>query len=245
VWPHSLVVGINGVAVCVGTDDPAVAEYLAAWRIDEPAELVDFGLRLHPAQPSERSAPRNLPSVHVGSDVLGRSEDTESLRNALLRLIAAVTEPIPQELLRIRGAVLERDSQAWIAPEGNLRTVSLRRLKRSGFGVWFAQTVLIDAEAMQVVIDRPLGSSETMRRLPLAGVWLNHREPTAEVTPGEHLARLLAHCEVDPFDTEADAGARSRSMIVSAARLVSAAPVRYVSFGRQALENELTALFGR
>lgn len=244
-WPHSLVIGVNGTAVCVGTDDTATLAHLERWRIDEPADLVDYGLRLHPAQPSDRSAPRVLPSLHVGSDVLARSGDTEALRSALLCVLAAATEPCPEGLLRVSGAVLEREGAAWIVPETNLRTMSVRMLNRSGFVVWHAQTTLVDAASMEVVLQRPLGSDDATRRLPLAGLWLNHREPSAPTSPGEDVARLLGNCQLDPAEVRDRSGALSSTMLLLAASVVASAPVRYVSFGRQALENELTALFGR
>jgi hypothetical protein len=246
VWPHSFVIGVNGVAVTIGTDDHAVVDHLQQWCIDEPSQLVDFGLELHPVQPSERSAPRNLPNLKVGSDVLARTDDVELLRDALLRVVAAATNDVPAGMLRVSGAVLERDGRGYLVPEGNLRTVSMRVLQRRGVRVWPAQSILVDAARLEVVLDPPLGSNAAPRRLPLDVLWLNHREPNAPTTPGEDVARLLGHCSPHPASTEGSVTASaSQSMVALAATLVASVRPRYVAFGRQALENELTALIGR
>lgn len=245
-WPHSIVVGVNRAAVTVGTDDAELVAFLEPWRVDEPRTLVDFGLLLHPEQPEERSAPRVLPSLKFGSDVIARFDDRARLRDGLLRMITAAVSPPADGLLRMSGAVLERSGVAYIVPEGNLRTISLRWLGRFGLVPWPSQTVLVDAASLEVQWDVALGSTGPGRRLPIAGIWLNHREPTVDTTPGEDIARLLGNCVLDGSDLHPGrVGALAQSMVSLVTQLRSAARPRYVAFGRQALENELTALFGR
>ena len=72
-WPHSLVIGVNGVSVVIGTDDTGVVDFLSTWRVDEERSLVDFGVRTSPVEPEVRSAPRELPQLKHGSDVIART----------------------------------------------------------------------------------------------------------------------------------------------------------------------------
>ena len=239
-WPHSLVIGVHGSAVTIGTDDPGLVGFLEPWRIDEPTSIVDFGLETAPAQPTERSAPRILPSLKHGSEPIARVEDTAFLRDALLRIVVAATSPVPDGLLRVNGTVLERGGVGHLVPEPNLRTVSHRALGRRGITAHVGQTVLVDVATLEVVLDVPLGIDTPGRRLALASWWMNHREPAIPTTPAEDVARLLGNVVVD-----AELVADQALLCLLASRLVTSMRPRYVAFGRQALENELTALFGR
>lgn len=239
-WPHSLVLGVNGVSLVIGTDDEDLIDDLSSWEIDESRSVVDFGLRTRPAQPEVRSAPRILPSLKHGSDLLAATEDVASLRAALLRVIHAATSPVPGNLLRITGSVLERSGVAYVFPSGNLSAVSHRSLARQGITALVGQTVQIDPTLGEVVVDPRFGHDEPGRRLALAGWWFNHREPEVPTTPGEDVARVLGNLASgehanDPTDV-------ILGLVISA---VTRMRPRYVAFGRQALENELTALFGR
>lgn len=233
-------IGVGQVALTIGTDDTDIVRFLESWRIDEPSNLVDFGLLLHPAPPADRSAPRVLPSLKHGSDVIARSDDTALLCDALLRMITAATEPAPPRMLRVQGAVLEHEGRAFVVPEGNARTLSLRALAQRGVRYWPGQTVLIDPRTQHVVLDPPFGSGVPALRLPLAQLWFNHREPTLSTTLGEDVARLLGHCIQPPAHR-----AVAAAVVDLAEELVERMRPSYVAFGRQALEKELTALFGR
>ena len=239
-WPHSLVIGKNGVSIVIGTDDTALLEFLSPWGVEERRSLVDFGLRTKPAQPEVRSAPRILPQLKHGSDVIARTEDVASIRDALLRIVHASTSPVPEGLLRIAGAVLERKGQAYVVPSGNLNAMSHRLLARQGLNVLTGQTVLIDPTMCEVLIDPRFGHDDPVRRLPLAEWWLNHREPMVATTPAEDVARLLGNLAAAAHEDESPA-----HLLELAAALVARLRPRYVAFGRQSLENELTALFGR
>lgn len=239
-WPHSLVIGVHGSAVTIGTDDLAVVGFLDRWRIDKPMSIVDFGLQMAPAQPTERSAPRILPSLKHGSEPIARAEDAAFLRDALLRMIVAATSPVPRGLLRVNGTVLESSGVGHLVPEPNLRTVSHRALGRRGITAHVGQTVLVDVGTLEVVLDVPLGTDAPGPRLALGSWWMNHRDPTIPTTSAEDVARLLGNVVID-----AELVADQASLCSLAALLVTSMRPRYVAFGRQALENELTALFGR
>ena len=239
-WPHSLVIGVHGSAVTIGTDDPALAGFLERWRIDEETNIVDFGLETASAQPTARSAPRILANLKHGSEPIARAEDATLLRDALLRMITAATAPVPDGLLRVNGTVLESAGLGHLVPEPNLRTVSHRALGRRGITAHVGQTVLVDVATLEVVLDTPLGTDAPGRRLALASWWMNHREPEVATTPAEDVARLLGNLVADSALVTNQA-----SWCALASRLVTSMRPRYVAFGRQALENELTALFGR
>lgn len=233
-----MVIGVDGTAITVGTDDESLAAYLRRWEIEAPAELVHFGLRVNPEQPTERSAPRELPSLKFGSDVLARSSDVAMLRSALLRMIAAVSTTPSPELLRLRSSMVEFRGHAYLVPEGNLRSVSIRMLERLGIRPWFAQTVLLDPVRGSIHLDPELGSDAGGLALPLGGWWFNHREPGETVSDGEHLARVLGHLD------HRRSGDGSTEVLESLVVLMAAVPPRYLAYGRVELENALTALAG-
>lgn len=239
-WPHSFVIAVNGTLLTIGTDDPDFLGYLRPWVVDEQSALVDFGLQSRPPQPENRAAPRLLPSLKHGSDVLARSDDVDLLRAALLRMITAATTPTPAGMIRVSGAVLERDGGAYVVPEGNLRSFSYRALARQGVLAHPGQSVLLDTSDGTVQLDVALGSTESARRLPLRAWLFNHREPAVPTTVGEDVARVLANLWGDGQTEHLP-----EQLLASAASLVLRVRPRYIAFGRESLENELTALFGR
>ena len=239
-WPYSFVIAVNGTVLTIGTDDQELMEHLRPWVVPEPSSLVDFGLQAHPPQPENRAAPRLLPSLKHGSDVLARSDDVDLLRTALLRMITASTNPTPVGMIRVSGAVLERDGLGYVVPEGNLRSFSYRALARQGIVVHPGLSVLIDASNAAVHLDAAHGTAESVRKVPLRAWLFNHREPGLPATVGEDVARVLGnlwgdwHAMHSPLQT-----------LDAASTLVSFLRPRYVAFGRESLENGLTALFGR
>ena len=239
-WPHSFVIAVNGTVLTIGTDDQELMEHLRPWVVPEPSSLVDFGLQAHPPQPENRAAPRLLPSLKHGSDVLARSDDVDLLRTALLRMITASTNPTPVGMIRVSGAVLERDGGAYVVPEGNLRSFSYRALARQGVLAHPGQSVLLDASDGTVQLDVALGSTDSARRLPLRAWLFNHREPGLPTTVGEDVARVLGNLWGDWHTMHSPT-----QTLDAASTLVSLFRPRYVAFGRESLENELTALFGR
>jgi len=90
------------------------------------------------------------------------------------------------------------------------------------------------------LIDPRFGHDDPGRRLPLAGWWLNHREPETPTAAAEDVARVLGS-----LATAAHVGDSPEYVLGLTASFVSRLRPRYVAFGRQSLENELTALFGR
>jgi len=243
VWPLSFVLGVGETAVTIGTDSPSILEQLAPWRIDEPAALVDFGLELTPAQPEERSAPRLLPNLRHGSDRIAQCDRPEVLSESLRRILGGFAAPPTTTQLRVRGATLVRKGIAYLVPLSNLSSLSYRWLQRHGFDAFYVPSARLDAATVELVIDAELGSETEHRgeqRLPLGGIWFNHRHAEQETTRATDVARLLGHV-VLPETAEVTAS----SVLSNAVHLVAAAPPRYLHHGRVSLENELTALLGR
>ena len=227
-WPHSITVGLGRTAVAVGSDDSSIIEGLEPWRIDVERDVVDLAIEISPAQPSDRSAPRTLPNLRHGSDRIATSTDVSMLRDALMRVLAAHETRHATGFLRLPGMVLVRNGVGTLVPLSSARLVGQRQLERMGYEPVTAQSVLVDAGTCEAVIDAPLGSGAPVRRIPLAAVWLFHREPEAPVSPGIIVARVLGnaigHVEVH------DAMTLTRSV-----------PVRFLESGRSPLEKALTA----
>lgn len=227
-WPHSITIGLGGTAVVVASDDSSIVEELGPWSVDVERSVVDLALETTPAQPAERSAPRTLPNLRHGSDRIATSPDVAMLRAALMRMLAAHGSRHATGFLRLPGMVLVREGRATVVPLGGARFVAHRQFRRLGFDPVYAQSVLIDVAAVEAVIDAPLGSTESPRRLPLETLFLFHREPDAPVTRGTVVARLLGN-------------ALGEVALHDAVVLVGRVPVRCIASGREALEKALTA----
>lgn len=227
-WLHSITVGLGGTAVSVGSDDGSLIDELEPWRVDVDRAVVDLGFEAFPKQPTERSAPRVLPNIRHGSERVVKSADPEVLRRVLRRMLAAHENAPSSGALRISGMALERKGRAVVVPLGNASLVAQREFERFGFDPIWAQSVLIDIAACEVLIDPPLGSAEDSRRLPLDTVWLSHREPDQHTPLHAVVARVLGNC-------------RASVSLDDAMALVQSATVRFVAPGRDALIRELTA----
>ena len=206
-WPHSLVIGVGEVAVCVGTDDAGLAAHLQPWAVDEPAGLVDYALTLHPPE-RPRGEPRELPSLRHGTDVLARTQDTDLLRDGLLRTLAALA-PSPAGTVRLSGVPLLRDGAVHLAPPELAAVLPSRWLAQHGFTPVWVQSVAVNPATLQVHIAAPLGSDDQPLVAPLHDWWITVHDPTVELT----FAQWLTHA-APRLGPVADAAAGTAAMEV-------------------------------
>ena len=175
-WPQLLTLDLGGVDIVVGTDDDQLAETLAPWRTsgaDIDPSVIDFSAQLHPPRPSQRSGLRQIPVVHHGTVVLGRSTDTDELRTALLRVLGSLTAEVPEGCVRLTGVPLLRDGTVELASLQWAADGS-RALRRRGYEPMYAGNVIIDPVALTVRIPEPLAVSSSRaaeRVVPFVGWW--------------------------------------------------------------------------
>lgn len=223
-WPHSLVIGVGEVAVCVGTDDADVAAHLQPWAVDEPAGLVDYALTLHPPE-RLRGEPRELPSLRHGTDVLARTQDPDLLRDGLLRTLAALAST-PAGTVRVTGVPLLRDGVVHLAPPELAAVLPSRWLAQHGYTPVWVQSVAVNPTTLQVHIAAPLGSDQEPLVASLHEWWITVHDPTVELTFAQwltHAAPRLGAVVDAPTDTAALEGLmallrRLPALPVSAAR---------------------------
>jgi hypothetical protein len=166
VWLHSFVIGIGGLAVCVGTDDDGLAAALSPWVIDAPATLVDFGAQLHPP-PAARGSARVHPNLRHGSDWIASAPDPAVVREGFLRILGALAgEPAPGEF-RLAAVPSVRDGAVDLLTVPEVSHGSYRRLSRGGSKLLLVDRVDVDPAALTVRIAAPLGSSDPPLVWPL------------------------------------------------------------------------------
>lgn len=237
-WPHTVVLRLSDLLVCVGSDDEGFVRGLDPWVVDEERTLVDFALELHPDPPTTAHAPRPLANLRHGSARLVNSLNQSWLRAQLLELLGSLDRRLGPHEVRVDGMVLERNGTAVVFPYESVSLLALRRLEQLGFRPEYSLSVAVDVVRAEVVVGPSLGSDVGPRRLALAGVWLMHRYPDEATTTAIDVARLLGN-----LDSVLNGG-NADELLTAAVGLRGRVPVRYLAPGRAALENELTALAG-
>jgi hypothetical protein len=243
VWPHSLQLGIGETAVCVGTDDAAIAAQLAPWAlVDDPSvvapELVDFGLELHPARPAHRAAPRTLPNLRHGTTVIGRGGDVAALSDGLLRTLGSFLSPLPAGCLRLSGLPLLRDGAVELAPPDVADHLSSRWLQARGLQPLHVASVVVDPATLEVHIDAPLGSPDASFSAPLRRWWCALPDPDAELGGGRFLAHLAHRLSPPTTTVDDDRVGDALSALVC---LVERLPPERIGYGSDDLIDRLAA----
>lgn len=240
-WPHSLVLAIGESAVCVGTDDAALAEQLRPWQLATDlhgahVQLVDYAIELHPPKPEHRAAPRTLPSLRHGTAILGRGTDLDALRDGFLRVLGSFAAPVPHGCVRLLGLPLLRDGAVDLVPPDMADHLSSRWLHQRGFTPVYVASVVVDTRTLEVHIDAPLATSAgdgihepTALVAPLRRWWCALPDPAAALGFGRFVA-FLAHRLAPPASAADDrAGSAALAALV---RLVERLPPERIGFGR-------------
>lgn len=238
-WPHSLVLGLGESAVCVGTDDAALAEQLSPWQLaaephGAPEQLVDYAIELHPPKPQHRAAPRLLPSLRHGTATLARSTDVDALRDGFLRILGSFVAPVPRGCVRVLGLPLLRDGAVELVPPHMADHLSGRWLHDRGFTPVPVASVVVDPLTLEARIDAPLiasgGSGPDAPALvaPIRRWWCAVPDPAAALGPGRFLA-YLAHRIAPPASAADDR--QGSDALAALVRLVHQLPPERIGFG--------------
>jgi len=195
VWPLHIMVGVGDTAVSVGTDDAAVIAMLEPWRIDETADLVDYGIRLNLAGATQRGAARAFPYLRHGSHDIARSRDPQVLIDALMRILGALERPAQPGQVRLALMPLMRNGSALLAPETHVGTIPERWMDAHGISRCLATSTLVDLDSLAVVIEPPLGSAAATTTVPLMGWWFASYNLEREFTPGGAVALAMGIAE--------------------------------------------------
>ncbi len=219
-WPHSLVVGIGGTAIRVGTDDADLAAYLEPWRIDQLAEEqadellddppVDYAVELHPPPPANRADPRPLANLRHGTDVIARAADAALMRDGLLRILASFETPAPPHQVRLAGIPILHNGVVDVVPTRYVEQLSHRALGAQGLLAVYVHSVLVNPDSLEVFIDAPLGSHDEPMVAVLGRWWIASDESDAggsstPLSPAQRFARSASSmlAAVAPFDPDA------------------------------------------
>ena len=206
-------VGVGDTAISIGTDDPEVIDLLEPWRIDETAELVDYGVRLNRAGVVERGVKRDFPFLRNGSRDMARSRDPQVVIDSLSRILGSFERATQPGQVRLALMPLVRNGGALLVPEAQVADVPERWMHARGITRYVAVSTLVDAETPSVVIEPLLGSTDDPITVPLIGWWFFSHDPDQEFTPGGAVALAMGICE---GKTEANA----QQTLTSVARLV-------------------------
>lgn len=190
-WPHSITVGVGDLAIVIATDDPGVMSRLAPWRIDDEADPVDYCLENHPLPPEGSNWRRPLPGLWHGSTSLVRSPDRALVVETLMRVLASHERPAREGQLRLQLAAVAGSGGAVLMPLRLVTSLSDRRLRENGMDPYPSETALVDASTATLVVDPPLGSSDTPIELQLRGIWLESWDFGHELTPGQAVAEIM------------------------------------------------------
>jgi hypothetical protein len=195
VWPHHIVVGINGLAVSIGSDDPDTIDRLEPWRVDVDTELIDYGLQLHPA-PGQDRGPRRLPRLMHGSCDLIRLHDENELITALLRILASFSEEPHPNVLRVSLMTLVHEGRALLIPIDHGGRISRRWFARKEIQPLYGLSSLIDVEQFTVSVDAPISANASQTATarvsyPLADWWLPTVDESRPLSPGHAVAHTM------------------------------------------------------
>jgi hypothetical protein len=219
VWPHSLVIGVGGVAISVASDDPTVIGRLRPWQIDADRDVVDYALELDPARPEGRRGVRPLARLLHGSCDLVRLRDTQELTTAFMRILATFSPGAGADHFRIGLMPIVHDGRVILIPPDHGGKISHRWYKSESIRPIYSMSSLVHVANLTVDLDAPLDSSDSAsaESLPLLEWWLPSSNPSAEISPGHALAQALrlAHWDVD---------ADVQHVLDNAARLVAHRP---------------------
>lgn len=221
-WPHSFVVGVGGISVCIGTDDPDLVASLAPWCIDEatdlaePVDLYDYGIELHPAQPDARGVPRVMPNLRHGSDRLATVPDEGPLVDGLLRILGGLEAERVDGEFALSGVPLVCDDGVHLLTVEEMKHGSYRRFAADGAMPLLVDRVWVDPDALTVRVAAPLGSGRPAEVLPLrawniAPYGVGPDAPTAELVAAA-ASRVAVVPDTDPREPSA--------MLLGLARLV-------------------------
>ena len=197
-WPHSLVIGVGGVAISVASDDPTVIGRLRPWQIDADRDVVDYALELDPARPEGRRG---------------------VLTTAFMRILATFSPGAGADHFRIGLMPIVHDGRVILIPPDHGGKISHRWYKSESIRPIYSMSSLVHVANLTVDLDAPLDSSDSAsaESLPLLEWWLPSSNPSAEISPGHALAQALrlAHWDVD---------ADVQHVLDNAARLVAHRP---------------------
>jgi hypothetical protein len=133
VWPHSIVIGIQGLAVCVGSDSAAVIDQLEPWRIDVDSDIADYGLELAPQRSANNAGLRRLPRLAHGTCDVIRLRDTATLIQALMRVLGSFNQLPSDRLLRIGLVPVVSADRAVLLPIEYVGRMPIRWFTANGF----------------------------------------------------------------------------------------------------------------
>lgn len=203
-------VGVGDTAISVGTDDADVIAMLEPWRIDETAELVDYGIRLNRTGELERGAKRDFPFLRNGSRDMARSRDPQVVIDSLLRILGSFERPTQPGQVRLALLPLVRNGGALLVPESQVAGIPERWMHARAITRYVALSTLVDARSPAVVIEPLLGSNADPITVPLIGWWFSTYDPDQSFTPGSAVALAMGICECK---TEANAKATLTSLV--------------------------------
>lgn len=190
-WPHRITVGVGDVAVVIATDHPELTNWLAAWRIDDDADPVDYCLENEPLPPEGSNWRRPLPGLWHGSTCLIRSSDRGLVVETLMRVLAAQARSLRDGQLALQLSAVARDGAAILVPLRLLSSLSDRRLHANGMVGYPSETSWVDADNAALLVDPGLGSSDPPRELELRGIWLESWDFGLVLTPGQAVAEVM------------------------------------------------------
>ena len=203
-WPNRIVVGINGTAITVASDQRQIIDSLRPWQIDLETQLVDYVLETEPPDIADQPSLRKLASISNGCDPLFRLRDTEILVETFWRMLASFRRPESPGQIRVRMMPIVRDGVALLVPPGHAGMISHRWYEAQSMEPLYTATSVIDVASWTVRVDRSLlagtkPGGDLEPAYPILHWWLPSADPSAGITPGDAVAHVMRWC----FGTDA------------------------------------------
>jgi len=220
VWPHHIVVGVNGVAISVASDTPEIIALLEPWRVAVDAELVDYAIELDPPPPDSPRGMRPLPRLTHGTCDLFRLRDPDQLTLALMRILASFSAPAEPDRIRVGLMPLVHQDRALLVETAHAGRISPRWYRAHSVTPIYGLSSVVNVSTLTVEIDEPLlggTTSATPTSLPLLDWWLPSADVSLGLSPGEAVAFVM-RLAVDITGTNA------RASLERAAQLVELRP---------------------
>ena len=194
-WPHSIVVGIDGFAICVGSDSNEVIDRLQPWAIDVVSDIADYALELSPESSTEISGLRRLPRLMHGTCDVIRLRDIEALSEALMRVLGSFKKLDGDGLLRIGLVPVVSGDRAVLIPIEQVGRMSRRWFAKHGVEPLYGISSVIDVEEMTVTPEAALGGGRGLSEhsYSLHEWWLSSTDPSVGLGNGEAVAQTMRY----------------------------------------------------
>ena len=192
-WPHHCVVGVDGLAISIGTDSAEIVERLRPWHVEVDATVVDYALELAPTADPVRPRVRPLPRLAHGTCDLFRLRDPAELTVAFLRLLASFSTPTQPDRVRLGLMPIVHNNHALLIAADHGGRIPARWYADRSIVPYYTYSSQIDVANLTVHVDRPLtdAGSSTEPGVPLLDWWLPTANLTAELSGGTAVAQAM------------------------------------------------------